>query len=249
MTGATGNIYCGLHEFEDMGFVLHFLKENDLFIDIGANIGSYTILAAKVVGAKVQTFEPVPSTYEALCNNIKLNNLEDRVISYQAGVGSSDTTMTMTANQDTMNHIAPEGLSTRTEDKEDNPSSTIEVPVKQLDNLLHASSPLCIKIDVEGFETEVIKGAKETLSNPNCQALIMELNGSGNRFGYDESDLHKKVCTLGFKPHTYDPFHRELTSLEGKKSTTGNTLYLKDPDTAQKRLIEAESFTVIGQVI
>jgi hypothetical protein len=40
MTGATGNIYCGLHECHDMGFLLHFLRKDDLFLDVGANIGS-----------------------------------------------------------------------------------------------------------------------------------------------------------------------------------------------------------------
>src|SRR5436305_696190 len=44
MSGATGNLYCGLHEFNDMGFLLHFLRREDLFVDIGANIGSYTVL-------------------------------------------------------------------------------------------------------------------------------------------------------------------------------------------------------------
>ena len=51
MTGATGNVYVGLHEFTDMSFVLHFLRPNDLFVDVGANIGSYTILATAAVGA------------------------------------------------------------------------------------------------------------------------------------------------------------------------------------------------------
>src|SRR5947207_9346885 len=37
MTGATGNLYCGLHEFGDMGFLLHFLRREDLFVDVGAN--------------------------------------------------------------------------------------------------------------------------------------------------------------------------------------------------------------------
>ncbi len=45
MVGATGNLYCGLHEFDDMGFVLHFLRPDDLFLDIGANVGTYTVLA------------------------------------------------------------------------------------------------------------------------------------------------------------------------------------------------------------
>src|SRR5208337_4657605 len=42
MTGATGNIYCGLHEFADLAFLLHLLRPGDLFVDVGANIGSYT---------------------------------------------------------------------------------------------------------------------------------------------------------------------------------------------------------------
>lgn len=53
MTGATGNIYVGLHEFEDMAFLLHVLRRTDLFVDVGANIGSYTILAGGAAGAKL----------------------------------------------------------------------------------------------------------------------------------------------------------------------------------------------------
>lgn len=44
MTGATGNWYCGLHEYAEMAFVLHFLRDSDLFVDVGANVGSYTVL-------------------------------------------------------------------------------------------------------------------------------------------------------------------------------------------------------------
>ncbi len=59
MTGATGNIYAGLHEFDDMAFFLHLLRPEDMFADVGSNIGSYTILASGVVGAKSVAFEPV----------------------------------------------------------------------------------------------------------------------------------------------------------------------------------------------
>lgn len=46
MRGATGNVYVGLHEFESMGFVLHVLRSSSAFIDVGANVGAYTVLAA-----------------------------------------------------------------------------------------------------------------------------------------------------------------------------------------------------------
>ena len=60
MTGATGNWYCGLHEYEDMSFVLNALRPGDLFVDVGANIGSYSILAGGG-GARVIAIEPIPS--------------------------------------------------------------------------------------------------------------------------------------------------------------------------------------------
>jgi hypothetical protein len=59
MTGATGNIYCGLHEFVEMGFLLHLLRPDDLFLDVGANIGTYTILGAGVCKARTIAFEPI----------------------------------------------------------------------------------------------------------------------------------------------------------------------------------------------
>ena len=62
LTGATGNIYCGLHEFIDMAFVLHFLRQGDIFLDVGANIGSYSILAGSEIGCSVYSFEPILST-------------------------------------------------------------------------------------------------------------------------------------------------------------------------------------------
>src|SRR5262245_10746432 len=73
MTGATGNIYCGLHEFEDMGFALHLLRPGDLFVDVGANVGSYSLLAA-ATGADVIAFEP-GEAFPLLKRNVEANHL------------------------------------------------------------------------------------------------------------------------------------------------------------------------------
>src|SRR6478752_1702566 len=70
MAGATGNIYVGLHEFADMMFVLHFLRGGDLFLDIGANVGSYVILASGVCRATTWAFEPDPNTVCNLKRNV-----------------------------------------------------------------------------------------------------------------------------------------------------------------------------------
>ena len=65
-TGLTGNLYLGLHEFEDMGFLLHYLNDQDFFIDIGSNVGSYTLLSGVVKKSTVVSFEPIPSTFDKL---------------------------------------------------------------------------------------------------------------------------------------------------------------------------------------
>ena len=71
MKGAAHFIYPGLCEFEDMGFALHFLRPDDLFLDVGANIGAYTVLAAGAAGCRVIAFEPAPATFRSLQANLQ----------------------------------------------------------------------------------------------------------------------------------------------------------------------------------
>lgn len=58
---------------------LHFLRPGDLFLDIGANVGTYTVLASGVCGGKIMAFEPDPRTLRHLQRNIELNQLENLV--------------------------------------------------------------------------------------------------------------------------------------------------------------------------
>lgn len=73
--GLTGNIYVGLNEFQDMGFLMHYLRSKVVFIDEGANAGSYTILASSVVGSKTIAIEPIPETFKRLVLNVTMNNM------------------------------------------------------------------------------------------------------------------------------------------------------------------------------
>src|SRR5579885_744965 len=105
MTGATGNVYCGLHEFEDMAFVLHALRPEDLFVDVGANVGSYTILASGAAGARCISFEPAPSAYRALLDNIRLNDLLYRVEARNECLAAAPGEVQLTSGLDTVNHV------------------------------------------------------------------------------------------------------------------------------------------------
>jgi len=237
MTGATGNIYCGLHEFEDMGFVLHFLRPGDLFVDVGANIGSYTVLAC-ATGANAISFEPVPATFDALLDNIHLNRLETRVEPRNQAVGRTHGELEMIADQDTTNQALPSG--------DHYTGKTIRVPLHTLDGTLQGRMPKLIKIDVEGFETEVLAGAEATLANPNLRAVIMELNGSGARYGFDEHSLHQKMQSIGFRSCRYDPITRSVTDLNGQKSASGNTLYLRNPEAARTEVSQSPTYRILG---
>lgn len=242
MVGATGNLYFGLHEFEDMAFLLHFLRDDDLFIDIGANIGSYTILAAAVSGSSVVAFEPVPTTYERLLANIQVNS-DLRVTALNEGLGARSGQLQFSSNLDAENHVIPI-------DSFSNANESIIVKVNTLDETAKGLMPRMIKIDVEGFETEVIRGGLNTFSSPSLLAVLIELNGLGSRYGFSEDDIRKYFLDQNFFPYQYDPFSRTLSPIGCTKGNIyGNTLYIREIDCVQKRVIEGIPFQILGQQI
>lgn len=237
---ATGHIYTGLREFEDMAFALHSLRPDDTFVDIGANVGSYTVLASGAVGARSISLEPVPQTYVRLRDNTRLNDIGSLVTTMNIGVGEAEGVVKFTAASDAMNHVAID---------QDLRDAVIEVPIRSLDEIAVDLSPTLIKIDVEGYETSVIRGAMRTLAKDSLIAVLMELDGQGARYGFDESALHQRMLQLGFKPFTYSPFDRRLLSSEGRRSTSGNMLYIRDIDQARQRVSTAPVFSVHGREI
>jgi FkbM family methyltransferase len=237
-TGLTGNIYTGLHEFSDMGFMLHFLRPNDLFVDIGANVGSYTILACSAIGARGIAFEPVLGTYKRLVANIRLNHLDEKVKCINKGVGAARGTIAFTSDSDTTNHALAAGEECK---------ALVIVEVTSLDSALHGEDSTLVKIDVEGFETFVLEGAEKTLKNDALNAVIMELNGSGARYGFDESQILELMISYGFRTYSYDPFKRILFNLDGKNLYSGNTLFIRNKSFVEERLRLAPKVTVCGR--
>lgn len=236
-SGLTGNIYNGLHEFPDMAYVLHALDESDCFVDVGANVGSYTLLACAVAGARGVCFEPVPQTYERLVLNLAVNRLQDRVGHFNQGLGDREGLLRFTTDENCMNHVlAPDETA----------EHVVEVPVVRLDAAL-SESPTMVKIDVEGFETMVLKGAQETLAHDGLHSLLIELNGSGERYGYDEGKIVDLLAGFGFLPYQYDPLRRHLTSLPVKNTTSGNTLFIRDIQQMRERVQAAPTFRVLGK--
>lgn len=216
MTGATGNIYCGLHEFVDMAFLLHLLRPGDLFVDVGANIGSYTVLASAVCGARSIAIEPDPGTVRSLRRNVEINGIEDRVTVVEAAVGSSAGTVGFTVGQDTTNRVAT------STDRE-----TREVQVRTLDEIVAKEAPVLIKMDVEGYEPEVVAGASSALAQPSLVAVITETA---------DPIIRSVLQNAGFVCASYDPFERVLVAegeLHGPPSSH-NTLFVRSDQLGQR---------------
>lgn len=152
VTGVTGSIYCGLHEFVDMGFLLHLLRRSDLFLDVGANVGSYTTLASSVCKARTITVELDRNTVMHLKRNIEANAIGDRVQIVQSARVVKQGVRLFTVGNDTTNRmVSPDESHTR------------EVDIMALDQSVRDESPILLKIDVEGYEPQEIAGAIETI--------------------------------------------------------------------------------------
>lgn len=240
MTGATGNIYNGLHEYADMGFLLHLLRPSDLFLDVGSNVGVYTVLASSAIGSHSIAIEPVPAAFESLNDNITLNTTSALVELHNIGVGAKEGTLTFTAGHDTMNHVVTEASETQ---------EVLSVPVDTLDHVLAGRCPTLMKIDVEGFETPVLEGAEGLLDQPSLQAIIMELNGMGARYGFDDEVLNQRVLDHGFTACSYDPVSRELKVCQGIDHEGGNMIYVRDVEAVRERLRTAPKFKVAGYLL
>lgn len=227
MTGATGNIYCGLHEFVDMGFLLHFLQPDDLFLDVGANIGSYTVLATAVCGAQAIAVEPDPTTMANLRKNVNCNNQQRRVDLVQAALGADSGTIRFTLGHDTMNRVA-----------NSDDMSAQEVALRTLDEVVGDRSPNLLKMDVEGFETEVVAGARRTLGKQSLKAIITESAAPAVR---------QTLEALGFEQYSYDPFSRQLKRGPTQSfPASANFIFIRDVDAVRRRISSAAKRKIAG---
>ncbi len=230
MKGAAHYISPRLCEFEEMAFVMHFLRDEDLFVDVGANIGVYTVLASGVAHARTIAFEANPTTFETLQKNLELNALQPKAQAVNTALARAEGTLEITDELGTENFIARGGTGRRTR----------SVRASTLDQALSDQVPTLIKVDVEGFETEVFAGASRTLAANGLKAMIVERSNNGARYGFDETALHDRIRAAGFGPCRYLPFARKLERLD--PTELGNIIYVRDVESANARLLAAAPF-------
>jgi FkbM family methyltransferase len=213
--GIVPNIYFKLFDYEDSMFLLDHLKEDDLFVDVGANVGHFSLLAASKK-AKVIAIEPIPDTFRRLNENVVLNNFEKLINLLNIGVADKKGKLFFTSNSDVMNKVSPNKT-----------ANTIEVEVTTLDDLLINLNPKLIKIDVEGFEKFVLEGATKIISSPTLSYLIIELNNFSENFNSNNDEIHNSIMQFGFLPVKYNVVEKKIVKQLDYNKDSFNTLYIK----------------------
>lgn len=158
----------GIHEPITTELIKKNLREGMHAVDIGSNIGYYVILEAKIVGdkGKVIAIEPYPDSVSLLKKNIKFNKVENVVEIFEIAVGKEDGYMRFYIyDQANWNSLIPFHKS----------KSSIIVKVSPLDKIINLERVHFIRLDVEGFEPEVIEGSIEIIKK-NKPLLCIELH-------------------------------------------------------------------------
>jgi FkbM family methyltransferase len=160
-TGASRIVYANPPDHHEMLTWRNGLRPGDLFVDVGANVGSYSIWAAEL-GAEVIALEPADDTFTLLEENIGLNGYPIKAV--RAAAGSTSGTARFTRGRDCVNRLDTEGIA--------------EATVLTIDSLVGDRIVAGMKVDVEGFEIEVLRGCEQALSEHRVKLIQLEWNAT-----------------------------------------------------------------------
>ena len=191
-------------------YLKQIIKKGDIVIDVGANIGYYTLNFAKLVGESghVFAFEPDPSNFELLSKNIKENNYNN-VTLIQKAVSNENSKIRL--------YISKRNLAShRIFDAEDKRNS-IDVDVITLDEYFKKiEKPIkLIKMDVEGAEGASLLGTKKIIDNSDELVIMMEYFPKWiKKFGYIPQDILKSLIEKEFKLFNINQDDKKLESID-----------------------------------
>ena len=169
-------IYLNVYEKNNVEFILVLLKPGDTFFDAGANVGAYTLQAAKKLngGVNIYSFEPEPDNFMRLDYNCGLNKFSENVNRFQIALSNSSGKAILFKSDNKHS-----GWHSLTEFKDISIDKT-EVITDTLDNFVTNNNIKkidLIKIDVEANEFELLEGAKNCLKEKIFKKIYIEFNG------------------------------------------------------------------------
>lgn len=175
------------------------LPQDSVFIDVGANYGLYSLVAAnQLEKGKVISFEPNPAIYPLFSENIALNDAKN-VSPVQAAVGEEDGTayLCYTATHSGVSHIV-----NKADEAGDDQYEVSILNVAEYDPIIEAagsSKDINVKIDVEGFEMNIIKALQKAPWYKNIKSMVVEIDERNlQKFGSSTGELYKTLANDGF---------------------------------------------------
>ncbi len=205
-------------EWDELRYLHRKLRPGDVFIDVGANIGLWTLVAASAVGpsGRVFSFEPNPATFDRLAENIRLNKKDAVIEVFQEAVSKDDNIVSFVCDpQHNLSAISSRGFKGR---------DAIKVRTRALDFLLAkelAAAHLAgIKLDTEGHELNALEGAAGLLEK-RSPWLIVEFNTMLLTSNVLEAwPVYGFLLEKRYRPFTYDR-HGEETKVDGSLTVDG----------------------------
>ncbi|GIV43296.1 MAG: hypothetical protein KatS3mg035_0419 [Bacteroidia bacterium] len=194
----------GAHEWGPILAMKKIIKSGGICIDVGANQGEYTLWMAKLSSdsGKVISFEPLTKMYNQLIENIDLNpNLSQKIITIKKGLSDHVSELPLYAVNASDNNSDNEGMpsifhsDTRNTFIENIALSTLDIELKKM----NINKVNFIKIDVEGAELLVLKGAADTLNKSKPNLLIEFNEQTFNAAGYTSNDIFNFLEPFGYR--------------------------------------------------
>ena len=219
-------LFAGSFESYELDFLRRFLKKSDVFIDVGANGGLYTVIAAEKIqnNGHIYACEPSQRELELLEHNIKINSL-DNVTIIKSVISSEGGTVKFGIAQDgAMNSLSQTDHPGQKIDHWDNIESTT------IDNLIESyqlTKIKLVKIDVEGAEKLVIDGAKELLQSKNSPVILLEASNLNSKsFGFSATQVLQQLVDYGYKIYYFNPEKNGyLDSVDFNDKRVGHQIY------------------------
>lgn len=196
----------------EQSFLEHYLRPGDDFLDVGANVGFYTLVAASLTGpdGRVEAFEPGSRTRSRLLENVGRNGLESRVTVHAAATGDRPGRLRFRTGLDAQNRLCTADDEGDDEGEGDG-ASFEEVEVVTLDDALAGRRFAAGKMDIEGAEVLALAGAAGLLAAASPPVWILEVNDALRRFGASEEELVSRLDASGYDLALYEPTSRTLT--------------------------------------
>lgn len=203
----------GEYEPSTTALIQSLLKPGNVFVDVGANAGYFSLLAAKTIGkhGRVYAFEPAPETYKELVNNIHLNQFEN-IKTYPIAASNYQGSIDFS--------IAPETHKGLSSFRTIAGSKKLTVPTMQLDNVVDFPLEIdLVKIDVEGAECRVLSGMNRIIRRCKPDFIIEISPAFLEEMGDSASLLYEMLIE-----HQYDPFVINGTTLDIHHSPLPNKI-------------------------